>query len=242
MSRKHIPRRIYLQISKRHLCPQLFSEEVEVRNCHSTAGARFDPEALESRRKRLWREGSEMKKTKVTEGSGNVFADIGLLDADQVFAKAELASLINRTIRERAYTQHEAAKILGVDQPRISALQRGKLTLFSFSKLAQFIVRLGNQIEMTIKPLPTSTGRDNTFSVLPLIRPDFILGNMARSTTVSCETTIDGIFHSQQGVSVSMLPGIIYLDPEPKTAGVTADVKTLLPGTITYARDKELHI
>ena len=59
--------------------------------------------------------------------SGNVFADLGLEDADELLVKAELVRRIGSIIRHRHLTQVEAAKLLGIDQPKISALLRGRL-------------------------------------------------------------------------------------------------------------------
>ncbi len=64
-------------------------------------------------------------------GSGNVFADLGLANAEEQLAKAELASRINQAIRQRRLTQAAAAELLGIDQPKVSRLLRGYLTNFS---------------------------------------------------------------------------------------------------------------
>lgn len=85
-------------------------------------------------------------------GSGNVFADIGLPQPEQALAKAELARQINRIIKEKNLSQAQAAQILGVDQPRISALSKGRLSFFSLEKMMQFASRLGNEVEILVKP------------------------------------------------------------------------------------------
>jgi predicted XRE-type DNA-binding protein len=84
--------------------------------------------------------------------SGNVFADVGLQDPDVVLAKAEIARQVNRTIGEKGLTQSDAAAILGIDQPRVSALAKGRLSLFSLEKLMGFSVKLGSQVEIRIGP------------------------------------------------------------------------------------------
>jgi predicted XRE-type DNA-binding protein len=71
-------------------------------------------------------------------GSGNVFADLGLPDADDRFAKAELAHEIWALIRSARLTQAQAARRLGVDQPKVSALLRGRLKDFSIERLLRF--------------------------------------------------------------------------------------------------------
>ena len=78
--------------------------------------------------------------------------NIGVPNPEAALAKAEIARRINRIIAERQLTQAEAADILGVDQPRVSALNKGRLSLFSLEKMMQFASRLGNKVEITIKP------------------------------------------------------------------------------------------
>ncbi len=90
------------------------------------------------------------------EGSGNVFADLGLPRAEDLLAKAELARRIGLAIEARRLTQEEAAGILGVDQPKISALKRGRLSGFSLERLMRFLVLLGNDVEIVIKERPRS--------------------------------------------------------------------------------------
>ena len=72
-----------------------------------------------------------MPNREYTMSSGNVFADLGLLKPDDLLAKAELAAKIIAEIQRRRLTQSQAAVILGIDQPKISALKQGKLSGFS---------------------------------------------------------------------------------------------------------------
>ena len=88
----------------------------------------------------------------VYSGSGNVFADLGLPNADELLIKAELADQISELITERKLTQIEAAELLGIDQPRVSALVRGKLSGFSIERLFRFLNTLGRNIEIRIIP------------------------------------------------------------------------------------------
>lgn len=83
-------------------------------------------------------------------GSGNVFADLGLPDAEEMLAKADLAIQINNLIKERKLTQVEAARLLGVDQPKISLLAQGKLSGFSLERLFKFLNILGQNITITV--------------------------------------------------------------------------------------------
>jgi predicted XRE-type DNA-binding protein len=89
-----------------------------------------------------------------TVSSGNVFADLGLPNPEEALAKAELAHKIILLIRERRLTQLQAAKLLGVDQPKVSALIRGHLTGFSLERLMRFLLRLGQDIRITVQASP----------------------------------------------------------------------------------------
>ncbi len=93
---------------------------------------------------------------KVTRSSGNVFADLGLPHADQLLAKADLAIEISSVIEERNLTQAEAAEIIGVDQPKVSALVRGRLDGFSMERLYRFLNALGRDVEIIVRPTPDS--------------------------------------------------------------------------------------
>jgi predicted XRE-type DNA-binding protein len=86
-----------------------------------------------------------------TLSSGNVFADLGLPKADDLLAKAELAAKIIEEIQRRRLTQSQAADLLGIDQPKISALKQGKLSGFSIERLVRLLLRLGHDVEITVK-------------------------------------------------------------------------------------------
>jgi len=92
------------------------------------------------------------KKIKVTPSSGNVFADLGVADAEETLAKAEVASRICDIIAERKLSQTMAATILGVDQPKVSALMHGRLEGFSSDRLFRFLNALDRDVEIVIKP------------------------------------------------------------------------------------------
>ena len=85
-------------------------------------------------------------------GSGNVFADLGFPNAEEMLAKAELAQKITTIIELRRLTQAQAADVLGVDQPKISALKRGRLSGFSLERLVRFLILLGRDVEIVVKP------------------------------------------------------------------------------------------
>jgi len=89
---------------------------------------------------------------KVIESSGNVFADLGLPCAPEDMLKVNIAHAIASTINKRKLTQAAAGAIIGVDQAKVSALLRGRLTGFSVERLVTFLVRLGRDVEITISP------------------------------------------------------------------------------------------
>ena len=91
---------------------------------------------------------------RIEEGSGNVFADLGLPDAEDRRTKAGLASQIADAIRSRRLTQAKAATLLDVDQPKISRLLRGQLAGFSTDRLIQFLTMLGQDVTIVVKPAP----------------------------------------------------------------------------------------
>ncbi len=93
------------------------------------------------------------KKIEVEEGSGNVFADIGLPNPEERLAKADLAIRITEAIRARRLTQTQAARVLKIDQPKISRLLRGQLSGFSTERLMHFLTLLGRDVEITVKPV-----------------------------------------------------------------------------------------
>ncbi|HLP91775.1 MAG TPA: helix-turn-helix transcriptional regulator [Nostocaceae cyanobacterium] len=99
------------------------------------------------------------EKIEVTIGSDNVFADLGLPDADDMLVKAELVRKISEIIEVRGLTQSEAAKILGVDQPKVSALMKGKLAGFSMERLFKFLNSFDNDVKIQITPKSRHSAR-----------------------------------------------------------------------------------
>jgi len=89
---------------------------------------------------------------RVEQGSGNVFADLGLPNPDLALAKAELVQRIRDLIAERKLTQAKAAELLGLDQPKVSALVRGRVEGYSIDRLFRFLNALGQQVEITVRP------------------------------------------------------------------------------------------
>ncbi len=97
------------------------------------------------------------RKIKVTPSSGNVFADMGFENPEEALTKAKIASRIYDILKSRRLTQAASAKILGIDQPRVSDLIRGRLKRFSTDKLFEFLNALDQDIEITIKPKSRSS-------------------------------------------------------------------------------------
>lgn len=96
----------------------------------------------------------------VTHSSGNVFADLGLPNADDLLAKANLASHIRHTIKARRLTQMQAADLLKLDQPKVSAIINGRLDGFSTERLMRFLNDLGCDVQISVSaPHPKSRGQ-----------------------------------------------------------------------------------
>ena len=93
---------------------------------------------------------------KVQLSSGNIFADLGLGNSEELLIKAELVQQISELITVRKLTQMEAAKCLGIDQSKISALLRGKLSGFSIERLFRFLNALGSDVEIRVITKPKS--------------------------------------------------------------------------------------
>lgn len=91
---------------------------------------------------------------KIIPSSGNVFEDMGFKDAKHRLAKAELASKIIDIFEEKNITQMKASKLLGITQPKISALVNGRLEGFSMERLLFFLTRLDQDVEILIKEKP----------------------------------------------------------------------------------------
>jgi len=91
------------------------------------------------------------EKIKVQVSTANVFADLELSNPDELLAKAELARQVAQIIHKRHLTQVEAAEILGIDQPKVSALMKGRITGFSTERLFKFLNALGFDVEIVVK-------------------------------------------------------------------------------------------
>ena len=94
------------------------------------------------------------KKTKIRihESSGNIFADLGFAHPEQEQLKANLTLQIYRAIKKRGLTQVQAGEILGIKQPNVSNLMRGRSGTFSVERLIEFLMALGQDVEIRVKP------------------------------------------------------------------------------------------
>jgi predicted XRE-type DNA-binding protein len=108
------------------------------------------------------RERKMTQEIRVQASSGNVFADLGLENSDQLLVKAELTSKIRRIITQQHMTQAQAAELLGIDQPKVSALINGKLSGFSTVRLFRFLNALGRDVEIVVKTKPKSRSQART--------------------------------------------------------------------------------
>jgi len=93
-------------------------------------------------------------KIPVTPSSGNVFADMGLPAPEEELTKAQLASHIGHLIKRRRLTQVAAARLMKIDQPKVSALLNGRLAHFSSERLMRLLTALGQDVDITVRDKP----------------------------------------------------------------------------------------
>jgi predicted XRE-type DNA-binding protein len=96
------------------------------------------------------------RRGKITRGTGNVFADLGFPDAAEREAKLRLAYALNQALDGGKLSQADAAKVLGVTQPKVSALRHYKLAGFSVERLMNLLTALGQDVEIVIRRKPRS--------------------------------------------------------------------------------------
>jgi predicted XRE-type DNA-binding protein len=98
------------------------------------------------------------KQEQIVRGSGNVFADLGYSDAEERQTKLRLALALNTILDERKLNQADAAALLGVNQPKVSALRNYKLEGFSVERLMTLLTALDRDVEIVIRKKPRSRG------------------------------------------------------------------------------------
>jgi predicted XRE-type DNA-binding protein len=96
--------------------------------------------------------------TKPEVGSGNVYADLGYGDADEMLIKAQLVTKIAEIIKRKGLTQTQAAELLGMPQPKLSNLLRGRFRGVSERRLMDCLTKLGRDVEIVVKAAPRSRG------------------------------------------------------------------------------------
>jgi predicted XRE-type DNA-binding protein len=99
------------------------------------------------------------KDVEFERSSGNVFADLGLRDAEKLKIKSGLVIQIIKAVRRLGLTQEEAGRRMGLPQPKVSGLFRGDFANVSERKLMDCLIRLGYDIEIKVKPAAKSIGR-----------------------------------------------------------------------------------
>lgn len=107
------------------------------------------------------------KKTiKVTKSSGNIFADLGFKDAEERQLKSTLAIALQKIINKRKLKQVQVAAILGVSQPKVSDILRGRLKGYSVARLFGFLLRLDQDVEIHVHDKPRNVKRPAHFEVI----------------------------------------------------------------------------
>jgi predicted XRE-type DNA-binding protein len=92
------------------------------------------------------------RKIKVETGSGNIFADLGLPDAETHFLKAQIVAKIYRLTKERKLTQAAAGKRMGITQPEVSRMFRGNFREYSVDRLMEFLTAFDRDVEIRVRP------------------------------------------------------------------------------------------
>ena len=98
----------------------------------------------------------EDEPVKVTRGSGNVFADLGFANPEEELAKAKLVSALAEVIQEKGLSQAKVAALLGVDQPSVSKLLRGRTGGFTSDRLMRLLNLLGQDVDICVRPKRTA--------------------------------------------------------------------------------------
>jgi len=96
------------------------------------------------------------RRERVIRGSGNVFADLGFTDGAERQAKLRLAYALNQIVEAHKLSQADAARVLGVTQPKVSALRHYKLSGFSVERLMNLLTALDHDVEIVIRRKPHS--------------------------------------------------------------------------------------
>ncbi|NYT25478.1 XRE family transcriptional regulator [Alcaligenaceae bacterium] len=99
---------------------------------------------------------TNIKDNDITPGTGNVFEDLGFQDAAGRQTKTRLALAVNELLKARKLKQREIAELLGIPQPKVSALKNYRLDQFSVERLMEFLTSLNHDVEIMIRPRHTA--------------------------------------------------------------------------------------
>jgi predicted XRE-type DNA-binding protein len=102
-----------------------------------------------------------MKKYDIVESCGNIFADLGMPDAEEMLLRAQCVSALNKAIRDKKLSQAAAAKKLGIHQPDLSRLLGGQLRRYSLGRLLQFLIALDQEVTITVRSKKEKSKRVN---------------------------------------------------------------------------------
>lgn len=97
----------------------------------------------------------------IEESSGNVYADLDMPHSDDLLIKAQLADKIAEIIKARKWTQQQAAEVLGIPQPKLSKMLRGQFRGISETKMLNFLLRLGRDVQIVVSPKRLSAREGN---------------------------------------------------------------------------------
>lgn len=105
----------------------------------------------------------------VYESGGNIFADLGLPDAENHFLKAQIVAELYRLTKERKLTQAQAGELMGITQPEVSRLFKGTFREYSVSRLMEFLTAFGRDVEIVSRPRPRGrAGKRGSITYTPL--------------------------------------------------------------------------
>ena len=105
---------------------------------------------------------TEDLETLITPSSGNVYADLGYENPEEMLLKAQLVRLLSQAIKAKGLNQYQAAEVLGIDQPKISALVRGQFRGYSLERLFKFLNAVDLDVEVNVTSKPEDRDRSCT--------------------------------------------------------------------------------
>ena len=123
-----------------------------------------------------------MEETLFEESSGNVFADLGFENADEMLMRGKIGIQVIRLLRQRSLKQREIAKLLGIAQPEVSHLMKGEFQRFSEGKLLMFLKRLDTEITLHIRSRSVGDFATSINDVVGTVSPT---GNKPIETSIS---------------------------------------------------------